>query len=522
MSVVTRTHQLERTIRWGLIGRFGAATFLVMLWLLWARQLPEYATLAGIGAGLYALSTIVIAILALMPKPVSTNTLVIVTAVSDAVCLGILTAAFGELEDPFYSWYIADAAAFAVIVRRRESWLLSAMLVVSYSLAHIFSHTAETIVPYLFLLFKVGGLLMVGSVVAVAIGVQEERRTALESHQDEVLELYARLERSVAELRAVTEVTEIIHSTLDIETVGPKLLDILHRVLDIPASCIYVIDKAKQETVFSASKGVPPVNVKELSGLEISGAVPVAAEADAAFGCIELIDHAETMVVFCADAGVVEELSRDDRIVLQTVASELVVAVENSRLYKLTKRLAITDELTDLYNYRYLQQRLEEEIGRADRYGKRLSFLMLDIDNFKRVNDTHGHRVGDGVLAEVGHVLKTTVREVDVVARYGGEEFSVVLPETDAPGAFIVAEKIREAVALARFRDEDGERRIHVTVSIGLASYPVHAHDKESLLQAADDAVYRAKDTGKNRVRAPRLRLSRVPTDDEVAEEAAE
>lgn len=215
-------------------------------------------------------------------------------------------------------------------------------------------------------------------------------------------------------------------------------------------------------------------------------------------------------------------LGTEDRVVLQAVASELVVAVENARLYRLTKRLAITDELTDLYNYRHLQQRLDDEIHRAERYGKRLSFLMLDVDNFKRVNDVHGHRVGDQVLASVGQVLKTTVREVDIVARYGGEEFSVILPETDAPGAFIAAEKIREAISLFRFRDADGEPIIHVTISIGLASFPAHATDKESLLRAADDALYHAKATGKDRVRAPRLRLRRPTPGDVPAERMAE
>ncbi len=188
----------------------------------------------------------------------------------------------------------------------------------------------------------------------------------------------------------------------------------------------------------------------------------------------------------------------------------------------MTKRLSITDELTDLFNYRHLQQRLDDEIHRAERYGKRLSFLMLDIDDFKRVNDTHGHRVGDQVLSVVGQVLKATVREVDIVARYGGEEFSVILPETDAPGAFIAAEKVREAVSLHRFRDADDEPIIHVTISIGLASFPSHATDKESLLRAADDALYHAKATGKDRVRAPRLRLRRSAPADSATERMAE
>jgi len=522
VGLISHIHQVDRRVRWAVTGRLFACGFLSGLYLLWARGAYEHADLLGIGTLLYLVVTAVVMVMALGPWQFGLPTLVGTVAVGDAIALGVLTASVGAMEDPFFAWYVADAAAFAVFLRRRETWVYSGILVISYLGAHLFGHQPKDLVMLWFLLFKVGALVMVGAVVAVAIGSQEERRAALESHQDEVLELYARLERSVAELRAVTEVTEIIHSTLDVEAVGPMLLDILHKVLDIPASCIYVIDKSKQEMVFSASRGVPAAAVRDISGLELTGTVSAPLGTESAFGCIELIDHSETLVVFCADAEIIDNLSHDDRVVLQTVASELVVAVENSRLYKLTKRLAITDELTDLYNYRYLQQRLDEEIGRADRYSKRLSFLMLDIDNFKRVNDTHGHRVGDGVLAEMAQVIKSTVREVDVVARYGGEEFSVVLPETDASGAFIVAEKIREAVSIARFKDENGERTIHITVSIGLASYPVHAHDKESLLKAADDAVYRAKETGKNRVRAPRLRLSRVPVEEAETREVAE
>jgi len=252
---------------------------------------------------------------------------------------------------------------------------------------------------------------------------------------------------------------------------------------------------------------------RSYSGLELAGALRPSGS-EGALSCIELADHNQMIVVFCADGEAIDQLKDDDRIVLGTVASELVVAVENSRLYRLTKRMAITDELTDLYNYRYLQQRLDDELGRAERYGKRLSLIMLDLDDFKRVNDTHGHLVGDSALSEVGQLLKNTVREVDVVARYGGEEFTVILPETDASGAFIVAEKIREAISMHRFVDADGARSVHLTASIGLSSYPAHSYDKESLLRSADDAVYHAKATGKDRVRAPRLKLRRLPADE--------
>ena len=138
-----------------------------------------------------------------------------------------------------------------------------------------------------------------------------------------------------------------------------------------------------------------------------------------------------------------------------------MVAVENSQLYKLTKRLSITDELTGLYNYRYLQQRLDDEVARAKRYGKHLSLLMLDADDFKGFNDRYGHIAGDEALAELGGVLGVGRARDRRRGRYGGEEFSVVLPETDAAGAFVVAEKIREAVAAHRFPDARRRPLLH-------------------------------------------------------------
>jgi diguanylate cyclase (GGDEF)-like protein len=356
----------------------------------------------------------------------------------------------------------------------------------------------------------------VGIAVSLVIGEEEEQKAEIAAQVVDVAELNRKLERSVAELRAITEITELIHSTLDVEMVGPTLLDILEKVINIPASSLYVIDKSKQETIFSATSVGAGVATQTYSGLELAGAVR-SGGSEGALSCIELVDHNQMLVIFCADSESVDRLSSDDRIVLGAVASELVVAVENSRLYRLTKRLAITDELTDLFNYRYLQQRLDDELGRAERYNKRLSLIMLDLDDFKRVNDTEGHLVGDDVLSELGQVLKTTVREVDVVARYGGEEFTIILPETDASGAFIVAEKIRESISMHRFADSTGARTIHLTASIGLASFPVHAQDKETLLRAADDAVYHAKATGKDRVRAPRLKLRRLPAQEELA-----
>ncbi len=181
-----------------------------------------------------------------------------------------------------------------------------------------------------------------------------------------------------------------------------------------------------------------------------------------------------------------------------------MVAADNWRLYELSKRLAVTDELTGLYNYRYLQQALEREIDRTRRYPSSLSFVMFDIDDFKRFNDAHGHVAGDRVLGEVGRLLRGITRDVDTVARYGGEEFSVILPETSAHGAYAVAEKIRRAIERHTFTNAAGETVGGLTVSIGLATFPTHAWDKEALLREADNALYHAKNGGKNRIRTPK------------------
>jgi two-component system cell cycle response regulator len=168
---------------------------------------------------------------------------------------------------------------------------------------------------------------------------------------------------------------------------------------------------------------------------------------------------------------------------------------ENTRL----EVLAHTDPLTQSLNRRALTVRLVAEMDRARRYNAVLSMLMVDLDHFKRVNDSKGHLVGDEVLREVAHLLQESVRSVDFVARYGGEEFVVVLPETAHAGAVIFAERMRERIEQMSFVREHGGAKL--TASIGVASYPTNdIHTVEDLFTRADDALYRAKAAGRNRV----------------------
>jgi len=175
------------------------------------------------------------------------------------------------------------------------------------------------------------------------------------------------------------------------------------------------------------------------------------------------------------------------------LAQQAAMAVEHARLYE----LAITDGLTRLFIHRYFQARLEEEILRAKRYHTTVSLILFDIDHFKKFNDTYGHQQGDIVLIEVAKVIKQTVRDtIDIPARYGGEEFTIILPETDGPGALLVAERLRKNVETHDFPGQ--EKPLHVTISLGIACYPDNASSKSVLIKKADLALYACKEKGRN------------------------
>jgi two-component system, cell cycle response regulator len=181
------------------------------------------------------------------------------------------------------------------------------------------------------------------------------------------------------------------------------------------------------------------------------------------------------------------------------IAEQASIAFDNAAKYLDAREQAYIDDLTKLYNARYLDVVLDRELRRADRYKSTVSVLFLDLDLFKRVNDVHGHLMGSRVLVEVADVLRRCVREIDTIIRYGGDEYTVVLSDTDRRGAYIVAERIRKGIEEHRFLS-DASLDVKLTACIGVASYPVDAKTKQGLLDMADKAMYRAKAAERNRV----------------------
>ena len=170
-------------------------------------------------------------------------------------------------------------------------------------------------------------------------------------------------------------------------------------------------------------------------------------------------------------------------------------------LHDTVKRQAVTDELTGLFNHRRFQEVIANEVERTKRGGPGMGLIMLDIDDFKRVNDTYGHMQGDLVLREVARVLRESSREIDEPARYGGEEMAVALPATDLDGAYLFAERVRRSIESLDLPLIDGDGSVHVTASFGAAALlpDQERADKDQLVAAADAALYRAKRSGKNR-----------------------
>ena len=183
--------------------------------------------------------------------------------------------------------------------------------------------------------------------------------------------------------------------------------------------------------------------------------------------------------------------------VLEIIEYPVSVVVDNARLHEGTRRLAMTDGLTRLFNHRHFYELLEQEFQRTRRYKTNLSMIMIDIDFFKQINDTYGHQAGDEILKELANVISREVREVDLLARYGGEEFAVLLPQTNLEKAREVAERIRKSVEKHEF--DSLESTIKVTISIGVAGFPENmVNSQTELVQVADTALYKAKESGKN------------------------
>jgi diguanylate cyclase (GGDEF)-like protein len=216
--------------------------------------------------------------------------------------------------------------------------------------------------------------------------------------------------------------------------------------------------------------------------------------------CLPIVEGDTLMGVLHLRRRHPDAFTPEDVQLAQSMTYQFGLAMQRASLFEQVNRLAITDHMTGLYNYRKMRRDLEREIVRSRRYRHPFSFIMADIDLFKNFNDTYGHQAGDAMLRAVAVALNSGRREVDRVYRYGGEEFSILLPETDWPEAFEVAEKLRRRVDELSVDAPGCDEPLTTTISMGVAAFSEDSLHLEHLVSAADEALYEAKESGRDRV----------------------
>ena len=315
-------------------------------------------------------------------------------------------------------------------------------------------------------------------------------------------------------------------STLEFNRVLRIIMERAQQLIKCEAWSLLLLDGEKQELRFVSVKGGQRREVKKVRlkiGKGIAGWVAQTGQPHIVhnvrkdphfYKAVDQIARFKTRSVLCVPivnkkktVGVLEMINKrngmpfeqKDQELLVQLVDQAAIALERANLYQQMSDLAVTDDLTKLFNFRYLDQILDREISRCQRYGSVLSLIFLDMDYFKHVNDTHGHLMGSRVLIEVAHILLRNLRNVDVIARYGGDEFVVVLPETSVKTTLRITSRLLQALQEYDFLKEEG-LKVRLTASFGIAGYPEHAATKRDLVRLADQAMYQAKNSGRNQI----------------------
>ncbi len=357
---------------------------------------------------------------------------------------------------------------------------------------------------------------------ALTIELEEKLKGVQDSLTDELTKTSLRAER----FKRLVEVSLYLNASLDHDTVLSRIMETAGKVMEAQASSLVLLDEDPQFLSFKVALGEKGSIIKSLrikAGEGIAGTVVSTGEAiyvndvekDARFA--KRFDQATGFVtksILCVPIkikdndeirtiGALEVVNprnekgfydNEDVEMLQALACLAAVSIENAQAYQ----NAITDRLTKLYNFGYFQDQLTREIYRAARYGSEFSLVMIDVDYFKDFNDTHGHLVGNEALKHLAHILIAAVRESDIIARYGGEEFAVILPETYKEEAHHFSERFRKKIAATPLKLPGMKKQIGITVSIGIASFPVDGKTAEQVFLSADSALYTAKKQGRN------------------------
>jgi diguanylate cyclase (GGDEF)-like protein len=333
------------------------------------------------------------------------------------------------------------------------------------------------------------------------------------------LRIVQRALRSRLERRdALLDIVRAVNGTLDPEKIAELVVDRARAWLPAPAWAVVSADLSGQLSVL-ADHGLEPDmgpalysvadwvmrRDQELASANLSDDSRVSSDLSASIVAFPLTSRGRQLGALIGldrrpstrEPRLVPAVLRALRVLIEPIAA----ALDNALQLKRAEELSVTDDLTKLYNSRYLNLVLRKETKRASRSGRPLSLLFIDLDGFKAINDTHGHLFGSRALVEAAAVIRSSARETDVVARFGGDEFALILPDTGGEGAFAVGERIRERIAAHVFLTS-AALNVRLTASVGVATLPDAAASADELVHAADAAMYQVKDRGKNGIQA--------------------
>jgi len=330
--------------------------------------------------------------------------------------------------------------------------------------------------------------------------------------------LYSLERRRASQLEAINAIAQQMTAALDLKELLSKVCVLIQEAFEIPH--VSVLLKDEEELVLRASHGILTPRVKEGERLPLTAepwgrsleTTTTLIETGPSGGqdsglwveigacmCIPLVSFGQSLGVLVLGSDSRNAFNQHDRQPLESVADICATAIQNNYYVERMRQLAYLDGLTGIFNRRYFEMRIVEEMDRVQRHGSGMGIIMIDIDQFKRLNDEFGHLLGDEVLRQVSSILHQQVRKIDVVCRYGGEEFAIIVTQTVPQQSRAIAEKLRRIVESWQF---PGVPR-PVTISAGAANYPEHGNSRDELVAAADAALYAAKQGGRNRVCLP-------------------
>ena len=337
--------------------------------------------------------------------------------------------------------------------------------------------------------------------------------------------LYSLEQERARQLQAINAIAKETTGVLDLEELLGRVCEQIQSVFRVAHVSLFL--REDHDLVLRAHRGtltpgIPqggrfPATTEPWAGILASNSITVEADLSktqstklfaesASRMCIPLVSFGQTLGILALDSERRNAFRDGDLQSLESVADICATAIQNAHYVERVKQLAYLDGLTGIFNRRYLEMRIMEEIERARRYGTGMAVIMADIDKFKQLNDEFGHVLGDEVLRQVSSLFHQQVRKIDVVCRYGGEEFSILLTQANAEQAMLIAEKLRKMVASWQFPGVPST----VTISAGTAAYPEHGTTRDELVKAADAALYAAKQAGRNRVCLASLRSQKA------------